>query len=88
MKTLDCPKGHGLMDLKTIKKELTFKGVDINIETEAYICPECGLEAGTLQSAGALQLAIADAYRTKQNLLISTEIKEFRKWIKKKLSES
>jgi len=67
------------MGLKTIKKELTFKGVEIDIETEAYICPECGLEAGTLQSAGALQLAIADAYRTKQNLLISTEIKEFRK---------
>ena len=79
MKTLDCPKGHEPMGLKTIKKELTFKGVEIDIETEAYICPECGLEAGTLQSAGALQLAIADAYRTKQNLLISTEIKEFRK---------
>ena len=79
MKTLDCPKGHGTMDLKTIKKELTFKGVDINIETEAYICPECGLEAGTLQSAGGLQLAIADAYRAKQNLLTSMEIKAFRK---------
>ena len=79
MKTLDCPKGHGPMDLRTSKKELTFKGVDINIETEAYLCLECGLEAGTLQSAGALQLTIADAYRTKQNLLTSTEIKEFRK---------
>lgn len=79
MKTLNCPKGHGPMDLTTIKKELTFKGVDISIEAETRICSECGLEAGTPQSAGALQLAIADAYRAKQNLLTSSEIKAFRK---------
>ena len=79
MKILNCPKGHGSMGLKTVKKEMTFKGVDIVVETDAYICPECGLEAGTLQSVGALQLVVADAYRTKQGLLTSGEIKELRK---------
>ena len=79
MKILNCPKGHGPMGLKTVKKEMTFKGVDIDVETGVYICPECGLEAGTLQSAGVLQLAIADAFRTKQGLLTSGEIKELRK---------
>ncbi len=79
MKILNCPKGHGSMGLKTVKKEMTFKGIDIVVETDAYICPECGLEAGTLQSVGALQLVVADAYRTKQGLLTSGEIKKFRK---------
>ena len=78
MKTLDCPKGHGPMVLKTVTKEMIFKGVDIVVEAEAYICPECGLEGGTLQSAGDLQSAIADAYRAKQGLLTGIEIKELR----------
>ena len=43
------------------------------------MCSECGLEAGTLQSTGVLQLAIVDAYRAKQNLLTSGEIKSLRK---------
>ena len=61
MKTLNCPKGHGPMGLNTVLKEMTYKGVDIAIAVEVYTCPECGLEAGTVQSAGAVQRAIADA---------------------------
>ena len=79
MKTLNCPKGHGVMELKTVKKEMTFKGVDIAVDADAFVCPECGLEAGTLQTTGALQLAIADAYRAKRGLLTSGEIKALRK---------
>ena len=67
------------MELKTVKKEMTFRGVDIAVETDVYICPECGLEAGTRQSAGVLQIAIADAYRARQGLLTSKEIKKLRK---------
>lgn len=79
MTTLNCPKGHGAMNLRAVKKEMTFKGVDITVDAEAFVCPECGLEAGTLQTGGAMQLAIADAYRVKQGLLTSHEIKELRK---------
>lgn len=79
MATLNCPKGHGVMDLKAVEKEMTFKGVDITVEADAFVCPECGLEAGTLQTAGVMQLAIADAYRAKQGLLTSRKIKELRK---------
>lgn len=79
MAALNCPKGHGAMDLKVVSKEMTFKGVDIAVDAEAFVCPQCGLEAGTLQTAGAMQLAIADAYRAKQGLLTSNEIKELRK---------
>ena len=53
MKNLNCPKGHGSMGLKTIKKKITFKGVDLEFETEAYVCSVCGLEAGTVATAGA-----------------------------------
>jgi len=73
MKILSCPNGHGSMELKTAKKEMIFKGVDIVVEADVYLCSECGLEAGTPQSAGALQLSIADAYRARQGFLNSRE---------------
>jgi putative zinc finger/helix-turn-helix YgiT family protein len=79
MKALNCPKGHGPMAIGTVDKQMTFKGVDITVTAEAFICPVCGLEAGTPETAGALQLAIADAYRTKQGLLTSSELKGLRK---------
>jgi DNA-binding transcriptional regulator YiaG len=40
---------------------------------------ECELEAGTVQSAGEVQRAIADAYRAKVTLLTSMDIKALRK---------
>ena len=79
MDALNCPKGHGVMELKNVKKEITFKGVDLILDTDSYVCPACGLEAGTTKTAGALQLAIADAYRTKQGLLTSEELKVLRR---------
>ncbi len=79
MITPNCPKGHGTMELKPVRKEITFKGVDLAVDADSYICPECGIEAGTVETAGALQLSIADEYRAKKGLLSSDEIKELRK---------
>jgi len=78
MKTMHCPRGHGPMELKKLHKEKTFKGVDISYKSEAFVCPVCGLEAGTVQTAGSVQCAIADAYREKVGLLTSREIKSLR----------
>jgi putative zinc finger/helix-turn-helix YgiT family protein len=78
MKTIHCPKGHGPMGLKKLHKEKTFKGVDVSYAAEAFVCPVCGLEAGTVQTAGAVQCAIADGYREKVGLLASREIKSLR----------
>lgn len=78
MKVLNCPKGHGPMEQKKLKKEKTFKGVDIQYLADGYVCPTCGLEAGTIESAAAVQRAIADAYRSKTGLLTSREIKDLR----------
>ena len=79
MNTLNCPKGHGAMILKPVRKEITFKGVDLAVNADSYICPACSIEAGTTETAGALQQVISDAYRAKKSLLTSDEIKELRK---------
>jgi hypothetical protein len=72
MKILDCPKGHGPMEQKQLKKQKTFRGVDIEYVADAFICPECGIEAGTVQSAGKVQRAILDAYRKRE--AVSSEL--------------
>ena len=79
MKPICCPKDHGLLEQKTLKKQKVFRGAEIEYFTEAFVCPKCGLEVGTVQSAGALQRAVADAYRSKVGLLTGEEIKSLRK---------
>ncbi len=74
-----CPKGHGPMGIKRTKKEMTFKGVDIAIEADAYVCDVCGFEAGTVESTGNVQHAFAEAYRRKAGLLTGEEIRALRK---------
>jgi len=78
MKIIHCPKGHGPMAPKEVRKKKTFKGVDIEYKADLFVCPVCGLEAGTVQTAGAVQCAIADSYREKVGLLTSREIKSLR----------
>ena len=65
MKSVNCPKGHGNMKIKKILKHANVKGVDIKFNVEMHVCPVCGFEAGTIQSAGTVQKAMADAYRSK-----------------------
>ncbi len=79
MKPLNCPMGHGVMAPMTVKKEVTFKGMDLEVDADVLVCPQCGLEAGTVQTGGALQLAVAEAYRAKKGLLTGAEIKALRK---------
>lgn len=79
MKRLHCPKGHCPMERKTLKKEITFRGVDLSVEEEAFVCPECGMEAGTIATGAQLQRCIADAYRRKKGLLTGEEIRGLRK---------
>jgi putative zinc finger/helix-turn-helix YgiT family protein len=67
------------MELGTIDKPMTFKGVEIHVAAQAFVCPTCGLEAGTVETAAELRVTIADAYRAAQGLLTSGEIKALRK---------
>ena len=78
MKSLICPGCHSKLILRNLKKETRFRGVHIVYEAEVYVCPVCGLEAGTVESAGAVQRAIADAFREQMNLLTGKQIQSFR----------
>jgi len=78
MKVLKCPRGHAEMKSRKIIKTISFRGMDISCEVEAMVCPECGLEAGTLQSAGAIQRHLAEGYRKRAKLLTGHEIKTLR----------
>ncbi|MCD4675713.1 MAG: helix-turn-helix domain-containing protein [Desulfobacula sp.] len=79
MSEMNCPKGHGAMEEKKIEKSVPFKGITVNIIEEAFVCPVCKLSAGTVQSAGKIQQAIAEAYRQQTGLLTGEEIKRLRK---------
>jgi len=78
MSALNCPKGHGPMEQKKVTKGITFRGIDINYKAGIFACPECGLEAGTIDTAGATQKVIADAYRINIGLLTGDKIKSLR----------
>lgn len=62
------PKGHDPMEQKTTIKQKTFRGVDIEYMADAFICPECGLEAGTMQTAADVQRAIVAAYHRRETV--------------------
>lgn len=79
MDRMNCPKGHGAMEEKKIERSVPFKGIMVDIKEEAFVCPVCALSAGTIQSAGNLQHAIAEAYRKQSNLLTGKNIKKLRK---------
>jgi len=75
MKTLFCPGCRSKLVFQKIKKEIRFRGVIVQYVAETYICPVCGLEAGTMESAAAVQKAIADAYRKHNGLMTGHQIK-------------
>jgi putative zinc finger/helix-turn-helix YgiT family protein len=78
MKEMKCPRCFCPMELKNLHKQKTFKGIDIEYTCRAYVCQECGLEVGTVQTAGDTQRAVADAYRARKGLLTGREIKALR----------
>jgi putative zinc finger/helix-turn-helix YgiT family protein len=67
------------MKLRKIIKTVSFRGMEIPCQVEAYVCPECGLEAGTVRSAGPIQHELAEAFRKRSGLLTGEEIKSLRK---------
>ena len=79
MKELTCPRGHEKMKLRRIKKMVPFRGLEIPCQVEVHVCPECGLEAGTVHSTGAVQQELAEAFRKRTGLLTGEEIKILRK---------
>ncbi|MBN1904594.1 MAG: type II toxin-antitoxin system MqsA family antitoxin [Deltaproteobacteria bacterium] len=73
-----CPNEHGLMVVKKIPKNITFRGEEISIQEEIFVCEKCGIEVATIEQTAAIQDAISDAYRKKMGLLTGAEIREQR----------
>ncbi len=84
MKSLrtDCPNGHGKIVIKKVRKKVAFRGINIIVPIEQYVCEVCGVEAGTVDQATAIQKEISDAYRKAINLLTGKEMVDKRKRLK------
>jgi putative zinc finger/helix-turn-helix YgiT family protein len=78
MKQMHCPKGHGAMEPQKKHRTVPFRGIELNITEDAFVCPVCQLNAGTVESAGKIQQTIADTYRKQTGLLTGEEIKRLR----------
>lgn len=75
---INCPKGHGEMLHRRLDKYTNFRGTELTYQAEVSVCPVCGLEAGTVGQASALQKTVSDAYRRKKGLLTGDEIRRHR----------
>ena len=60
-------------------EKMKFRGVDIDVPVEQYLCPVCGIKAGTIEQTSAIQKAISNAYRKATHLLTGEDITEGRK---------
>lgn len=88
---IECPNKHGDMVLKKIDKRKTFRGEDIKLEMEAYVCERCNLEISTIEQTQATQLTISDAYKEKVGLLTGREMRTRREkfgWSQKELADN
>ncbi len=79
---MNCPNGHGKMVIKNAKKRMSFRGINIIVPIEQYVCEVCGVEAETVDQTTAIQKEISDAYRKAVDLLTGKEIVEKRKRLK------
>jgi len=78
-RSMNCPNGHGEMQIERINKSMNFRDVEIIFQEEHYVCSVCGTEGGSINQTVATQAAISDAYRKAVGLLTGEEIRESRK---------
>ena len=52
---MDCPNEHGRMELKSMARELPFRGKRVKFRPRHYVCPVCGIEADDLDLAAENQ---------------------------------
>jgi hypothetical protein len=52
---MNCPNGHGKMLIKRASERIKFRGVSVKVPVEQYVCPVCGVKAGTIKQTAAIQ---------------------------------
>jgi putative zinc finger/helix-turn-helix YgiT family protein len=70
------------MELKSMVRELPFRGKRVKFRARHYVCPVCGIEADDLDLGAANQKALSDAYRRTAKLLTGEQIIDARKRLK------
>lgn len=76
---MDCPNDHGRMQLKSMARELPFRGKRVRFRAQHYVCPVCRIEADDLGLAATNQKALSERYRVAVKLLTGEQIIEGRK---------
>jgi putative zinc finger/helix-turn-helix YgiT family protein len=79
------------MELKSMARELPFRGRRVKFRARHYVCPVCGLEADDLGLAAENQKALSDAYRAAVKLLTGEQITAGRKklnWTQEDLAKA
>lgn len=73
-----CPCGNSTMHVTCIEKSTEYNGINLSFSSEKYVCPHCGIEAGTIEQTSAMQKCIAESYREKAGMLTGKEIARMR----------
>jgi putative zinc finger/helix-turn-helix YgiT family protein len=76
---MKCPKDREKMVIKKSEERTTFRGIDLKVPVEHYICPDCDTKAGTVDQTSVIQKTVSDTYRKGAGLLTGKEIVEGRK---------
>jgi putative zinc finger/helix-turn-helix YgiT family protein len=79
------------MEVKSMVKELSFRGKRIKFRGQHFVCAKCGIEADDLDLATANQKALSDGYRSAVKLLTGEQIVEGRKkrgWTQEDLAKT
>jgi len=76
---MNCPDEHGGMKISRNLETIVFRGKQLQVLREHYVCPVCGIRVDDLPLAARNQKALSDAYRKSMNLLSGDEIVKGRK---------
>jgi len=55
---------------------MRFRDTNITFVCEAFICPSCGVEAGTIEQAAVIQKSIREACRKKPSHRAGVNVKD------------
>lgn len=90
MISLKCPNGCCEMPRTEIRRTVEFRDETLDVTVPVCKCPDCGVEACTMDQTEEIQKTIHDAYRRKKGLLTCEEIRLARKkrgWTQDDLAE-
>ena len=88
---MNCPNEHGEMRISRNLETIVFRGKEVEVLTEHYVCSVCGIKVDDLPLAAKNQKALSDAYRKSMNLLSGDEIVKARKqksWSQEELAKA